>query len=99
MNRTLYSSLWWLAMPVVLGRPSALERERRCAAAARQVGVTPRQHEVLRCLAQGCTAEAIARALGMSPRTVHKHLQRLYAALDVHDRLGAVDRARALGLL
>ena len=45
------------------------------------------------------TAEAIARALGMSPRTVHKHLQRLYAALDVHDRLGAVDRARALGLL
>lgn len=89
-------------LPVVPTGPPADDRadpDARCRAAARQVGVTPRQHEVLRLVAQGRTAEAIARTLVMSPRTVHKHLQRLYATLEVCDRLSAVERARTIGLL
>jgi DNA-binding CsgD family transcriptional regulator len=35
----------------------------------------------------------------VSPRTVRKHLGNLYRKMDVHDRLMAVERARALGLL
>lgn len=35
----------------------------------------------------------------ISGRTVRKHLQNAYAKLGCHDRMMAVDRARALGIL
>ena len=37
--------------------------------------------------------------LEVSPRTVHKHLGSAYEKLGAHDRLAAVRRAEALGLL
>jgi DNA-binding CsgD family transcriptional regulator len=63
------------------------------------VPLTRRELAVLGHLAAGLTAEAMAHALGASPATVRKHLQNTYAKLGVQDRLGAVLRARALGLL
>lgn len=68
-----------------------------CAAMA--VGLTPREAAVLALLAEGRTAAAIARRLGVSPRTVHQHLQRIYRKLKVNDRLSAVVSAAHLGLL
>ncbi|WP_241518714.1 LuxR C-terminal-related transcriptional regulator [Streptomyces sp. CB03238] len=62
-------------------------------------GLTPRETAVLLTLAEGLPATAIARRLGVSVRTVHKHLQNLYRKLDTVDRLGAVLRAQELGLL
>ncbi len=50
-------------------------------------------------LERGRTAEAIAHDLGISPRTVHKHLENLYRKLGVGDRLRAVAVAREAGLL
>lgn len=41
----------------------------------------------------------MARRLGISARTVHKHLQNLYRKLGTADRLGAVLRAQQAGLL
>jgi DNA-binding CsgD family transcriptional regulator len=61
--------------------------------------LTRREMDVLSHLAAGMTADAMAHALGASPATVRKHLQNTYAKLQVQDRLGAVLRARALGLL
>lgn len=61
--------------------------------------ITARQRAVLGLLADGLTAAAIARKLGIGERTVHKHLEHLYARLGVSDRLTAVMRARDLGLL
>ena len=43
--------------------------------------------------------DAIARRLGISPRTVHRHLDNLYPKLDAPDRLSAVLRAQALHLI
>ncbi|MBW0091478.1 response regulator transcription factor [Pseudonocardia sp. KRD-184] len=63
------------------------------------VRLTPRQQAVLGLLAEGCTAAAIGHRLLIAERTVHKHLERVYAALGVSDRLTAVLRARDLGLL
>ncbi|WP_345712365.1 helix-turn-helix transcriptional regulator, partial [Kineococcus glutinatus] len=60
---------------------------------------SPRQHAVLCYLSQGLTAAAIAHRLGISPRTVHKHLENLYRALGAADRLDAVLRAQGMGLL
>src|SRR6185369_1629392 len=39
--------------------------------------LTVREREVLQCLCGGKTDCDIARILGISPRTVHKHLQRI----------------------
>jgi DNA-binding CsgD family transcriptional regulator len=61
--------------------------------------LTRREHEVLGYLADGLTAEAIARRISTSAATVRKHLQNLYAKLGTSDRLGAVIRGRDLGLL
>lgn len=61
--------------------------------------LTRREREVLAQLATGSTAAGIGRRLQISERTVHKHLENVYAKLEVHDRLGAVLRAVDLGLL
>lgn len=61
--------------------------------------LTRREHAVLGYLADGLTAEAIARRMSTRPGTVRKHLQNLYAKLGTSDRLGAVIRGRDLGLL
>jgi DNA-binding CsgD family transcriptional regulator len=61
--------------------------------------ITPRQHVVLCHLSQGLTAAAIAHRLGLSARTVEKHLENLYRALGARDRLEAVLKARDHGLL
>ncbi|MFF8832562.1 response regulator transcription factor [Streptomyces sp. NPDC015131] len=62
-------------------------------------GLTPRETAVLLTLAEGLPATAMARRLGVSVRTVHKHLQNLYRKLGTADRLGTVLRAQELGLL
>ncbi len=62
-------------------------------------GLTPTERHVLHLLSQGLSARQIARTRGISPRTVHKHLENVYAKLGCHDRLVAVNRGYSLGLL
>ena len=64
-----------------------------------RTGLTPREQQVLCLVAEGHTAQRIGRVLRIAPATVRKHLERVYAKLGAHDRLLAVERARALGLL
>lgn len=66
---------------------------------AAEHNLTPRELTILGLLADGLTAEAIARRLRISPRTVHRHLEHVYRKLAVSDRLAAVLRAKAVGLL
>jgi DNA-binding CsgD family transcriptional regulator/uncharacterized membrane protein len=67
--------------------------------AVAEAKLTPRELAVLGLLADGMTAEAIGRRLGISNRTVHKHTENLYRKLAATDRLMAVLRAQSLGLL
>ena len=67
--------------------------------AADEFRLTPRELTVLSLLADGSTAEAIGRRLGISPRTVHRHLDNLYRKLGTSDRLSTVLRANQAGLL
>jgi DNA-binding CsgD family transcriptional regulator len=76
--------------------------EQRAAQAqegAEGVRLTPREVAVLTLLADGLTATAMARRLGIAPRTVHKHLEHIYAKFGASDRLKAVLRAQRLGIL
>jgi DNA-binding CsgD family transcriptional regulator len=61
--------------------------------------LTGREVAVLRLLADGLTAESIGRRLGVSKRTVHKHLEHLYTKFDHSDRLSVVLQAQRLGVL
>ena len=59
--------------------------------------LTPRQARILQLVADGQSDRGIARALGISTRTVQAHLQHSYRTLDVTSRTEAVARLRALG--
>lgn len=61
--------------------------------------LTARERAVLSLLAAGLTAEGIGHRLGISPRTVHKHLENAYGKLHVRDKVSAVRRARNAGVL
>ena len=63
------------------------------------VELTSRELAVLHLLVEGCTALAMAHRLGISVRTVQKHLEHVYRKLGVGDRLGAVLTAQRTGLL
>lgn len=62
-------------------------------------GLTAREVVVLRQVSTGLTTDAVGRRLGISGRTVSKHLERAYRKLDVQDRVTALRRASELGLL
>jgi len=54
-----------------------------------ELGLTTREGEVLSWLSKGKTNRDIAQILGLSPRTVDKHLQQIYAKLGVENRTAA----------
>ena len=62
-------------------------------------GITPREAEVLRLLAQGRTNPQIARTVLSSVSTVKIHVQNIIAKLGVSDRTQAAVRAIELGIL
>lgn len=66
------------------------------AAALRDAGLTPRQAEATALVARGRSSLDVAAALGISPRTVEKHLQGAFAALGVRTRSQAAERAWSL---
>lgn len=51
--------------------------------------LTARECEVLGLLTKGEKSKELARQLGVSPRTIQKHLQRIYAKLVVSGRTAA----------
>jgi DNA-binding CsgD family transcriptional regulator len=55
--------------------------------------LTAREREVLDWLAAGKTNRDIAEIIGARPRTVEKHLERIYEKLGVETRTAAVMRA------
>lgn len=57
-------------------------------------GLTAREAEVILLASDGLAPKAIALSLGVSPRTVHKHLQNAYAKLGVANLVGALARLR-----
>lgn len=57
----------------------------RTSGRTRRAGLTDREHDVLRLMAQGYTNGGIAKRLFLSERTVEAHVRRLLAKLDIAD--------------
>jgi DNA-binding NarL/FixJ family response regulator len=65
---------------------------------ARLPGLSARETEILRLIAQGRTNPQIARDLVLSPKTIRNHITNIFAKLGVSDREQALHRAQELGL-
>ncbi len=63
--------------------------EADAAASLEQYQLTPRETDVLSWVAKGKTNRDIGEILGMSPRTVNKHLEHIYVKLGVETRSAA----------
>ncbi|GLR24988.1 response regulator transcription factor [Limnobacter litoralis] len=60
-----------------------------------RLGLTERESEVLNWVANGKTNREVAEILGMSPRTVNKHLEQVFSKLGVENRTAAAGIALA----
>ena len=69
------------------------------AAKLGELGITPREHEILGLIAQGLSNREIAEKLFVSENTVKTHSSRIFDKLDVSRRVQAVEKARELGLI
>ena len=61
--------------------------------------LTHREREVLCLLASGHTDRKIAESLTISPRTVNRHMSKIFVKLDVPSRAAAATRAVRSGLI
>jgi DNA-binding response OmpR family regulator/DNA-binding CsgD family transcriptional regulator len=55
----------------------------------KELGLTSRESEVLSWISRGKTNRDIAQILGLSPRTIDKHLEQIYSKLGVENRTAA----------
>lgn len=82
----------------VLAPPVAAKLVTRVRGAGVDV-LTPREVEVLGCVARGLSNVETGRALFISEATVKTHLLRAFDKLGVNDRTAAVTAAMARGIL
>ena len=80
------------------GTISALVRRNREMTVQRE-GLTAREQDVLKLLAEGVATRDLARRLGISYTTVRSHIRSLDSKLGVHSKLEAVAKAKELGII
>ena len=81
-------------VPVRASEPFAPDAER-----VRQLGITPRELEILEAIAAGLSTREIAARLFVSENTVKTHSSRLFDKLNARRRTQAVQRAKEAGLI
>jgi DNA-binding NarL/FixJ family response regulator len=77
-------------MTTHIARKVVLSFQQTAALALPTENLSPREQEVLDCLAQGFLYKEIAEKLGISYETVHTYIRRIYEKLQVRTRTEAV---------
>ena len=78
---------------------AAAGEPRRTTRDPNPAGLTDREVEVLRLIARGRANKQVAASLGISPKTVGRHVEHIYAKAGVSTRAGATLFAMEHGLL
>jgi DNA-binding CsgD family transcriptional regulator len=110
----LFSALGiWLGLKLTRTRETVVVREvpvevrvpvpagpfERNEARLRQLGITPRELEILEAMAAGLSNREIAARLFVSENTVKTHAARVFDKLSAQRRTQAVQRAKEAGLI
>jgi NarL family two-component system response regulator LiaR len=105
----LFSALGiWLGLKLTRTRETVVVREvpvpvagpfERNGARLEQLGITPRELEILEAMAAGLSNREIAERLFVSENTVKTHAARLFDKLSARRRTQAVQRAKEEGLI
>ncbi len=80
-----------------ISQQSPKKNEGECL--ANHYGLTERETEVLRCLAEGLNNTEISARLFLSMGTVKNYISNIYAELDLHDRLKVARKAIDEGIV
>lgn len=94
-NVFLYASLARFLIKDVLERPTG----ESMGEAHSIETLTPREQEVLTCIAAGRTTREIAETLVISPKTVDRHRENIMTKLNLHNRTELVKYAIAKGMI
>jgi DNA-binding NarL/FixJ family response regulator len=78
---------------------SATGQSSRPPRISRPAGLTEREVDVLRLIARGRANKQVATTLGISPKTVGRHIEHIYVKAAVTTRAGATLFAMESGLL
>ena len=81
-------------VPVRASEPFVVDRARQ-----EQLGITPRELEILGAIAEGLSTKEIAAKLFVSENTVKTHSSRLFDKLQARRRTQAVQIAKEAGLI
>jgi DNA-binding CsgD family transcriptional regulator len=73
----------------VLIKLTEVREDGKIAALQKHAGLTRREAEVLLWVSYGKTNKTISEILGISPRTVNKHLEQVFRKLGVETRAAA----------
>jgi len=65
----------------------------------KELGITPREHEILGLIAQGLSNREIGEKLFLSENTVKTHSSRLFEKMSVSRRTQAAQKGKELGLI
>lgn len=82
--------------PAAIAAAAAPERSK--AAVLEQLGITPRELEVLEWMARGLSNQEIADRMFVSLNTVKTHASNVFAKLGAQRRTQAIQQAKALGI-
>ena len=98
----------WLGLTLTRRKEVVVVREIPVTSAAsfsvndqkvRELGITPRELEILQLIANGMSTREIAGSLFVSENTVKTHSSRLFDKLNVNRRTKAVQVGKTLGLI
>lgn len=93
----IYFGLKWTRKEVVVVResgPFVLDQGK-----LKELGITPREHEILGLIAEGLSNREIGERLFVSENTVKTHSSRLFDKMGVSRRVQAVQRGKDLRLI
>ena len=97
----------WLGLKLTKKKETVVVKEVRVPAQPfalneprlRELGITPREHEILELIATGLSNREIAEKLFVSENTVKTHSSRLFDKLSAKRRTQAVQIGKDLGLI
>jgi NarL family two-component system response regulator LiaR len=84
---------------VIVVREAHSDRFVADPARLQQLGITPREYEILTHIAAGLSTREIAETLSVSENTVKTHSSRLFDKLNARRRTQAVQIAKELGII